>query len=103
MLSKLVAPVIKITVLFSKNILLALGLTTTASAADAAAQRKIQELGVTLVISNGKMEYIMKIVKVLKDCGLLIKGITKTIENKTKKQRGGFLGMLLSTLLALHS
>ena len=95
MLNKLVAPVIKITVPLSKNILLALGLTTTASAADAAAQRKIHELGVTLVIS--------KIVKVLKDSGLLIKGITKTIENETKKQRGGFLAMLLSTLLALHS
>ena len=49
------------------------------------------------------MEYITKIVKVLKDSGLLIKGITKTIENETKKQRGGFLGMLLSTLLELHS
>ena len=103
MLSKLVAPVIKITVPLSKNILLALGLTTTASAADAATQRKIHELGVTLVISNGKMEYIMKIVKVRKDSGLLIKGITKTIENETKKQRVGFLGILLSTLLALHS
>ena len=102
MLNKLVAPVIKITVPLSKNILLALGLTTTASAADAAAQRKIHDLGVTLVISNEKMEH-MKIVKVLKDSGLLIKGITKTIENETKKQRGGFLAMLLSTLLALHS
>ena len=47
MLSKLVAPAVKITVPLSKNILLALGLTTTASAADAATQRKIHELGVT--------------------------------------------------------
>ena len=29
---------------------------------------------------------------------LLIKGVTQTIENETKEQRGGFLGMLLGTL-----
>ena len=28
----------------------------------------------------------------------LLKGVTKTIENETKKQRGGFLSMLLGTL-----
>ena len=28
----------------------------------------------------------------------MLKGVTKTIENETKEQRGGFLGMLLDTL-----
>ena len=36
----------------------------------------------------------MKIVKSLEISGLLIKGVTKTIENETKEQRGGFLGLL---------
>ena len=41
---------------------------------------------------------IMKIVQVLEDSGLLLKGITKTIKNETKEQKGGFLSMLLGTL-----
>ena len=28
----------------------------------------------------------------------MLKGVTKTVENETKEQRGGFLGMLLGTL-----
>ena len=40
----------------------------------------------------------MKIVKSLKDLGLLIKGVTKTIENQTEEQRDRFLSMLLGTL-----
>ena len=44
------------------------------------------------------MNDIMKIIEVLENSGILLKGISKTIENETKEQRGGFLGMLLSTL-----
>ena len=44
------------------------------------------------------MEDIMKIVKALEDSGLLMNGVTTTIENETKEQRGRFLGMLLSTI-----
>ena len=40
----------------------------------------------------------MKIVQSLEDSNILLKGITKTIENETKKQKGGFLDMLLGTL-----
>ena len=44
------------------------------------------------------MNDIMKIVQALEDSNILLKGITKTIENETKEQKGGFLGMLLGTL-----
>ena len=44
------------------------------------------------------MEYIMKIVKSLEDSGLLIKGVSETIKNEAKEQKGGFLGMLLGFL-----
>ena len=44
------------------------------------------------------MEDIMKIVKSLEDSGVLIKGISETIQNEAKKQKGGFPGMLLGTL-----
>ena len=44
------------------------------------------------------MNDIMKIVQALEDSIFLLKGITKTIENETKDQKEGFLGMLLGTL-----
>ena len=37
-------------------------------------------------------------IEVLENSGILLKGVTKTIENETKEQRGGFLSMLLGTL-----
>ena len=44
------------------------------------------------------MNDIMKIVQALEDSNILLEGVTKTIENETKKQKGGFLSMLLGTL-----
>ena len=44
------------------------------------------------------MNDIMKIVQALKDSNILLKGVTKTIKNKTKEQKGEFLSMLLGTL-----
>ena len=52
----------------------------------------------TLIISNDEMGDIVKIVKSLEDFDLLLKGVSETIQNDTKKQRGGFLSMLLGTL-----
>ena len=40
------------------------------------------------------MEDIMNIVKSLEESGLLIKGISETIKNEAKKQKGGFLSIL---------
>ena len=44
------------------------------------------------------MKDIIKIVKSLEDSGLLLKGISKTIQNEVKEQKGGFRSMLLGTL-----
>ena len=46
------------------------------------------------------MNDIMNIIEALENSGILLKGVTKTIENKTKEQRGGFLSMLLGILEA---
>ena len=43
------------------------------------------------------MEGMIKIVKSLKDSGLLLKGVGETIQNEAKEQKGGFLSMLLRT------
>ena len=47
------------------------------------------------------MNDIMKVLEALENSGILLQGISKTIENETKQQRGGFLSMLLGTLGAL--
>ena len=51
----------------------------------------------TLIISNDEIN-IIKIVKSLEDSGLLLKGVTETVQNEVKEQKGGFLSMLLGTL-----
>ena len=52
----------------------------------------------TLIISNEEMNEIIKIVKALEHPNILLKEVTKIIENETKEQKGGFLSMLLGTL-----
>ena len=52
----------------------------------------------TLIISNDEIEDIIKIFQSLEDSGLLLVGVTETVQNEVKKQKGGFLSMLLGTL-----
>ena len=44
------------------------------------------------------MNDVMKIIQALENSNILIKGVTKTIKNETKEQKGGFLSMLWGTL-----
>ena len=44
------------------------------------------------------MEDIMKIIKSLEDSSLSLKGVSETIQNEAKEQKGGSLSMLLGTL-----
>ena len=85
----------------AKSVLIPLGLTAAAAAAaDAGIHKKI--LGsrntTTLIISNNEMENIIKIVEFIEDSGLLLKGVTETVQNEVKEQKRGFLSMLLGTL-----
>ena len=87
----------------AKSVLVPLGLTAAEDAAeDAGIHKKILRSGhnnnTTLIISNDEMDDILKIVKSLEDSGVLLKGVSETIQNEAKEQRGGFLGMLLGTL-----
>ena len=52
----------------------------------------------TLTISNEELNDVMKIVKSHEESGLLIKGVSQTIKNEAKEQKGGFRCMLLGTL-----
>ena len=44
------------------------------------------------------MNDVIKIVEALEDSNILLKGVTETVKNETKEQKGGFLSMLLGTL-----
>ena len=52
----------------------------------------------TLIISNDEIHDFIKIEKSLEDSGLLLKGVSETVQNEVKEQKGGFLSMLLGTL-----
>ena len=83
----------------AKSVLIPSGLTVAVSAADAEIHKEILGSGTTiLIISNDEMENNMKIVTSLKDSGLSLKRVSKTIQNVEKEQKGGFLSMLLGTL-----
>ena len=92
----------------AKNVLNPLGLIAIASAADAGIHSKIlasdrhsssaSHSTATLIISNKDMDDLIKIVKSLENSELLLKGVTDSVQNEVKKQKGRFVSMLLGTL-----
>ena len=86
----------------AKSVLIPLGLKAAVSAADAGIHKKILGSGhnnnTTLIISNDEMDDILKTVKSLEDSGILLKGVSETIQHEAKEQRGGFHSTLLGTL-----
>ena len=103
LLNKLAGTLMKVAMPLAKNVLAPLGLTAAMSAIDGSIQKEIlgsgatKGAGVKLIIEQEDMND-MKIIEALENSGILLKGISKTIENEVKEQRGGFLGMLLGTL-----
>ena len=84
----------------AKSVLIPLGLSAVASAADTKIYKAILGSGkpTTLIIWNDEVKDIIEIVESLKDSGLLPERVSKTIQNEAKEQKGGFVSMLLSTL-----
>ena len=86
LLSKIAGTLMKEAVSLTKNIWAPLGITAAAWAIDAANQKKKKKKKKIMVIeqlmiSNEEINDIMKILQALKDSNILLKGITKTIEN----------------------
>ena len=88
----------KVAMPLAKNVLAPLGLTAAMSAIDGSIQKKIHGSGVKLIIEEENMQDIIKIIKELENSDILLNGISKTMENEIKEQRGGFLSILLGTL-----
>ena len=83
----------------ANSISIPLRLTAVASAVDAGKQNKVLgSANKTPIISNDETEDIIKIVKSLGDSGLLLKGVSKTVQNEPKEHKGEFLSILLDTL-----
>ena len=106
-LGKLLGPLLKTELPLIKNVitplakssLFPLRLTAAASAADAGIHKKILGSGnTTLIVSNKDMDNPIKIIKSLQDSGLILKGVTESVQNEVKEQKDGFLSMLLGTV-----
>ena len=94
----------------AKSVLIPLGLSAAASAADAGIHKKILGSGkhpsesdscnnAILIISNDETKDIIETVISLEDSNLLPQGVSETIQNEAKEQIGGFLSMLLGNIL----
>ena len=95
LLGKLAGPLMKVAMPLAKNVLAPLGLTTVMSASDGSIKKKMLGSGATegagattLIISNDEMDDILKIVKSLENSGVLLKGVSETIQHEAKEQRG---------------
>ena len=113
-LSRLLGPLLKTGLPLIKNViktlvksvLIPLGWTAVASAAGVGIYRKIigpenshssSASNTTIIISNNEIEDMIKIVKSLEVYCLLLNGVTETVQNEVKEQKGGFLSILLGT------
>ena len=83
----------------AKSVLILLGLAAATTAAGAGIHTKnlrIREYNTNNI--KDEIDDIIKIIKSLEYSGLLLKGVTETVQNEVKEQKGGFLSMLLGTL-----
>ena len=88
LLSKLAGPLMKVAMPLAKNVLAPLGSTAAMSAIDGSIQKKMHGPGIKLIIEEEDMKDIMKIIEALENSGILLKGVSKTIENETKELLG---------------
>ena len=80
----------------AKSVSIPLGLTAAGLATDAGIHKTIFRIGnnTTLIISNDGMKDIIEIVKSLEDSGLLLKGVSETVQNEGKEHKRGFLSLV---------
>ena len=107
-LGKLLGPLLKtelpliknVITSWAKSVLIPLGLTAAAAAADAEILKKTLGSGghTTLIISNKDIEDLIKMVKSLEDFVLLLKGVTESAQNEVKEKKGGSLSTWLDIL-----
>ena len=105
MSGKLVVPFTKFVFPLAKNFLTLLANMASASEIDGDNQRKMRGrevvkagTGITLIILNEDLHGIIRIKKSLKNLVVSFDGVSETLKQEIKKQKGKFLGMLLGTL-----
>ena len=101
LLSKIAGPLMKVAVPLAKKYFRSIGNNSCCFSNWCRNSKKIHSFRTaTVIFSNEEMYDILKILQALEDSNVLLKGITKTIENETREQKRGFLGKLLGTLEA---
>ena len=75
----------KVAMPLAKNVLAPLGLAAAMSATDGSIQKRMRGEGIKLVIEQEDKNDFIKIIVALENSGILLKGVTKTIENETKE------------------
>ena len=73
-----------------KNVLAPVGITAAASPIDAEIKKNTWVWGKTVVISNEEINGIIQIVQAFEESNILLKRVTKTIENDTKHKKEDF-------------
>ena len=89
----------------AKSVLIPLGLTAAALATEAAVHKKLfgsahplDSASHTKTLKILNEESKMKMIKCIEESALLIKGVSETIQNEAKEQKGRFISTLLGTL-----
>ena len=90
LLNKLAGPLMKVAMPLAKNVLAPLGLTAAMSAINGSIQKKIHGSIIKLIIEEEDMQDFIKIIKELENSDILLKGVSKTIENEIKEQKEDF-------------
>ena len=86
LLGKLAGPLMKVAMPLAKNVLAPLRLSAAMSAIDGSIKKKMLGSGTTtLIFSNDEMDDILKIIKSLENSGVLLKGVSKTIQHETNE------------------
>ena len=92
LLGKLAGPLMKVAMPLAKTVLAPLGISAAMSATDGSIKKKMLGSGMTtLIISNDEINDILKIVKSLENSGLLLKGVSETIQHEAKNKEEDFL------------
>ena len=89
-----------------KSVIKRLGMLVLTAAASSTDSINKKTLGsgnnIALIISNDDKQDLLKIVKSLEDSDILLDGITETVENEVKEQKGGCISMLLVHLAQVY-
>ena len=96
---RFLAPLLKSGLPLLKSVIQPLGMLGLTAVASAINKKILGSANhTTQIISNDDLNDLLEVIKSLEKNSILLDGITETVKNEVKEQKGGFLSMLLGTL-----